>query len=501
MSNSTVRVRFAPSPTGYLHIGGLRTALYNYLFAKKFGGDFLLRIEDTDQGRYVPEAEADIITSLQWAGLTFDEGPGIGGDCAPYYQSQRSELYQKYALQLIEAGQAYYAFDTEEEIEAMRHALTTPENPQPKYDFSTRIQMRNSLTMSPDEVQSRIDAGEAYVIRLLVPENQDVTFHDAIRGEITFNTAQVDDQVLMKSDGLPTYHLANVVDDYSMRITHVIRGEEWLPSTPKHVLLYQCFGWQAPQFAHLSLILSPNGGKLSKRNADKMGIPVSVKDYITAGYEPEALLNFLALLGWHPDGEHEIFSLSELVEAFSLDNMALSGAQFSMDKLKWFNEHYIRAQSPEQIAAKALPFAPTYLAQTDVAYLTQVANLMRERITFAEDIFRNAPYFFHDPEHFEEKPLKKGWKEASTDLLYDFADIIERLDDFSATHLHDAFNHFIEVNEVGMGALMLPCRLALTGLGGGPGLFEIMEVLGKETTLRRLRNAPDKINHQRLEAL
>ncbi|HYE94977.1 MAG TPA: glutamate--tRNA ligase, partial [Rubricoccaceae bacterium] len=349
----SVRVRFAPSPTGLLHIGGLRTALYNYLLARQAGGAFLLRIEDTDQARYVEEAEADIIGSLRWAGLAYDEGPERGGPHAPYYQSQRSALYREAAEHLVKAGHAYFAFDTEEELDVMRARHQSPENPTPKYDAVTRKEMRNSLTLGEEEARQRVVAGEAFVVRLKVPEGETIRFTDLIRGEVTFETSELDDQVLLKSDRMPTYHLANVVDDHAMGITHVVRGEEWLPSTPKHFLLYRAFGWAMPQMAHLPLILSPSGGKLSKRNAETMGIPVSVRQYREAGYEPEALLNFLALLGWHPDDEQELFSLRELVEAFRLERVSRSGAKFDLDKLKWMNGQVLRALAPEELAARA----------------------------------------------------------------------------------------------------------------------------------------------------
>ena len=355
----SMRVRFAPSPTGYLHIGGLRTALYNWLLARRHGGTFVLRIEDTDRTRFVEGAEDDILSSLKWAGLDIDEGPEEGGAFGPYRQSDRSERYAEIAQELMRRGQAYIAFDDAEAIEAMRERHRADDNPNPRYDHTTRMGMNNSLTRPEDEVKERVEAGEPHVIRLLVQPGLSVTFRDAIRGEVTFKSDEVDDQVLVKSDGLPTYHLANIVDDHDMQITHVIRGEEWLPSTPKHVLLYQALGWDVPMMAHLPLILSPTGGKLSKRNAEKQGIPVSVAQYRDTGYEPEALFNFLALLGWNPGTEQELFSLEELTASFALDRVGQSGVQFDMQKLQWFNEQWIRsmpdAALAERIVADAHP--------------------------------------------------------------------------------------------------------------------------------------------------
>ncbi|HKL88859.1 MAG TPA: glutamate--tRNA ligase, partial [Salinibacter sp.] len=346
-----VRVRFAPSPTGLLHIGGLRTALYNYLFARKHDGDFVLRIEDTDRSRYVDEAEEDIISALAWTDLEYDEGPGAGGDCSPYRQSERGDLYREYAEKLVEADAAYYAFDTEEELAAMREEG----DGSTAYDASTRLNMSNSLTMTAEEVEQKIDAGDEYVVRLKVPRRDNIQFEDEVRGAVSFDASEVDDQVLLKSDGMPTYHLANIVDDHLMEISHVIRGEEWLSSTPKHVLMYEALGWEPPTFAHLPLIMSPEGGKLSKRDADRLGIPVYVNDYKKAGYEPDGLLNFLALLGWNPGTEQELFSREEMIDAFSLDRVGASGVQFDLDKLRWVNEHFVRDLSVDALAERARP--------------------------------------------------------------------------------------------------------------------------------------------------
>ncbi len=484
-----MRVRFAPSPTGLLHIGGLRTALYNYLFARKHGGRFLLRIEDTDRERYVEEAEADIVASLRWAGLTYDEGPDVGGPHAPYYQSQRSEIYRHYAQQLLEAGHAYYAFDTPEALEAMRERLQQSGHASVRYDAVTRQQMQNALTLPADEVRRRLEAGAEHVVRLKVPRGRMVRFQDLIRGWVAFDTAELDDQVLLKSDGLPTYHLANVVDDHLMQVTHVIRGEEWLPSTPKHVLLYECFGWTAPAMAHLPLIHSPSGGKLSKRNAEEMGIPVSVRQYREEGYEPEALLNFLAFLGWNPGTEQEVFTLDALVEAFSLDRVGSSGVQFNLDKLRWYNQQHLRALSPGDLLARAAPHLRALGFDADAAYLRRVAALMQDRIAFASDLATSCDFFFEDPTAYDAQGLKKRWKDDSAALLAAYADRLEQADAFDEASAEAVLRTLAEEKGVGAGRIIHPTRLALSGMTFGPGLFEMMAVLGRATCVRRLRRA------------
>ena len=450
-----VRVRFAPSPTGLLHIGGLRTALYNYLLARQHGGPFVLRIEDTDQSRYVEEAEGDILDSLAWAGLPYDEGPRRGGPHAPYYQSRRQDVYREHAQRLVEAGHAYVAFDTPEELDAMRERLQTGDNPAPKYDAATRQEMTNALTLPEDEVARRLERGDEHVIRLKVPRGETVRFEDLVRGWVAFEADQLDDQVLIKSDGLPTYHLANVVDDHLMRITHVIRGEEWLPSTPKHLLLYGAFGWEPPQMAHLPLIMSPSGGKLSKRNAEEMGIPVSVRQYREGGYEPEALLNFLAFLGWNPGTDEEIFSLEDLVGAFSLDRVGQSGVQFNLDKLRWYNEQHLRRFSSDELAERARPHLEAHGYHPDDAYLRDVAVLMQERISFTKDLATEAAYFYEDPEGFDEKGVKKRWKDDSADLLTAYADRLDALDPFTAETTEAALRELADEREV-------PARAALS---------------------------------------
>lgn len=489
-SEAPVRVRFAPSPTGLLHIGGLRTALYNYLVARKQSGAFLLRIEDTDRERYVPEAEPDILESLQWAGLTYDEGPQVGGDKGPYYQSQRKALYEQYAQHLLDAGHAYYAFDTPEDLDAMREQVQS-EGGTFRYGTTTRDRMTNALTLSAEEVQRRLDAGEEHVVRLMVPAGETVHFEDQIRGAVSFETAEVDDQVLIKSDGMPTYHLANVVDDHMMGITQVIRGEEWLPSTPKHILLYRFFGWTPPQMAHLPLILSPTGGKLSKRNADKMGIPVSVRQYREEGYEPEALVNFLAFLGWNPGTEQELFSLDKLVDAFSIDRVGSAGVQFNLDKLRWYNEQHLRMLSVEALLERARPFFLEHGYEAEDHYLRQVIELMQERVTFASELASTTGYFFEDPTTYDEQGVKKRWKEDSATLLAAYADRLEKAETFDEATVEALLRELAEEHEAGAGRIIHPTRLAVSGVSFGPSLFHMMAVLGREACVRRIRRAVD----------
>ncbi len=489
MTENTVRVRFAPSPTGWLHIGGLRTALYNYLFARKHGGCFILRIEDTDQSRYVPEAEEDILASLAWAGLHYDEGPGVGGPHAPYHQSRRGDLYERYARQLVNAGHAYYAFDTPEAIEAMRVRMEAEGHTAPRYDQHTRMNMENSLTLPVHAVRERLEAGVPYVIRLRVPEDERVEFEDLIRGTIAFDTTEVDDQVLVKSDGMPTYHLANVVDDHAMAITHVIRGEEWLPSTPKHMLLYRFLGWEPPRMAHLPLILSPTGGKLSKRNAEKMNIPVSVGQYRDAGYEPEALLNFLAFLGWNPGTEQEVFTLDELVQSFSIDRVGSSGVQFNLEKLRWYNQQHLRLRTAEELAEAMKPHLAAAGLDAGHAYLTRVAALMQDRLAFVSDIVTMGRYFFEDPTTYDEIGVRKRWKADAPALVLAYADRLEALPEFDEALAEDALRALAEASEVGAGRIIHPTRLALSGVSAGPGLFAMMALLGRETCVRRMRRA------------
>jgi len=493
----SVRVRFAPSPTGFLHIGGLRTALYNYLFAKSHsGGKFILRIEDTDQSRYVEGAEQDIIDSLQWCGMKIDEGPNEGGDFGAYRQSERKEIYHKYAQKLIDEGRAYYAFDTTDEIDQMRERLKKSGNPSPKYDAVTRQSMINSLTLPQDEVEKRLKNGDEYVVRLKVPRRETIRFEDLIRGHVSFESKGLDDQVLLKSDGMPTYHLANVVDDHLMKITHVIRGEEWLSSTPKHILLYQAFGWEAPQMAHLPLIMSPSGGKLSKRKAEEEGIPVNTKEYIRQNYEPEALVNFLAYLGWSPGDDSEIHSLNELCHLFSLDRVSKGGAVFNHKKLLWYNEHYLREQTDKTIAERLRPIAKAKGVEfPDDEYLQKAISLLKDRVSKIEELLDMGSFFFDEPSEYDEKALKK-WKADSPDLVSQYKEKVSALDEdkFEAATLKSHLEEVISANDVGFGKLMMPLRIAVTGQGFGPDLFASMELLGKETVIKRIDTALEKLS-------
>lgn len=491
-----IRVRFAPSPTGFLHIGGLRTALYNYLFAKHHNGKFILRIEDTDQNRYVEEAEQDILDSLKWAGIEIDEGPHKKGDFGPYRQSERKDIYHKYADELIKSGAAYYAFDTTEELDQMRERLIKSGNPSPKYDSITRQSMKNSLTLPSEEVERRLEANEEYVVRLKVPRRETIRFDDIIRGHVSFESKGLDDQVLLKSDGMPTYHLANVVDDHGMEISHVIRGEEWLSSTPKHVLLYEAFGWEMPQMVHLPLIMSPSGGKLSKRKAEADGISINTKDYMKNHYEPEALINFLAYLGWSPGDDSEIHSMESLCNLFTLDRVSKGGAVFNHKKLLWYNESYLREQSDQDIAARVKKIAtePAIL-EADGLFLENAVHLLKDRVSKIDELITMGSFFFHDPEEYDENTLKK-WKEDSSELVLLYRKNIESLsaDNFRAETLKTQLEGVINQQGVGFGKLMMPLRIAVTGLGFGPDLFTSMELLGKETVLRRIDNALKKLS-------
>ena len=496
----TVRVRFAPSPTGPLHIGGLRTALFNYLFAKKHNGDFILRIEDTDQVRYVPGAEEYIIESLHWIGLDYDEGPDKGGKFGPYRQSERKDIYKKYADILVEKGWAYYAFDTPEELEQMRQRLKEQNSPVQQYNHFTRGEMKNSFTLDKKTVEEKIASGEPYVIRFNMPADRTVVMHDIIRGEIKVNTDTLDDKVLFKSDGLPTYHLANIVDDHLMEISHVIRGEEWLPSLPLHFLLYEAFEWQPPEFAHLPLILKPNGkGKLSKRDGEKMGFPVfplnwtdpktgeQIRGYREWGYLPEAVINILALLGWNPGTDQEIFTLEELIEQFSLDRVQKSGAKFDPVKARWFNQQHLRRRSNEYLTDGFMKLLEEKGIKADRSYVEKLVELLKERIEFIEDFWQHSYYFFEDPKEFDPKGVKKAWKNGSTQIMTELKEFIETLDKFDAQYLEEKIKAWIEEKGYGFGKVLNPLRLLLVGAMAGPGIFEIMELLGKETTLRRIQ--------------
>ncbi len=495
-SPTKVRVRFAPSPTGSLHIGGLRTALFNYFFARRHGGAFVLRIEDTDQARFVREAEQNILSGLEWAGIHPDEGPDQPGDFGPYRQSERRAMYARYAQQLIDEGHAYYAFDTPEEIEAMRKRFATEENPSPKYDAVTRGEMTNSLGLTGEEVRRRIERGDAHVVRLKADPGGRITFHDHIRGRVSFSIGGIDDQILIKSDGMPTYHLANVVDDREMRITHVIRGEEWLPSTPKHVLLYQAFGWEPPEMAHMPLIMNPGGkGKLSKRHAEKQGLPVTVEQCREAGYEPEAVVNFLALLGWNPGDDRELFSLDEMAEIFSLDRVSGGGVQFDVNKLNWFNQQYVRGFSVDRLLERAEPWLQDSRSASMTGFFEnearqrQIAALMQPRIAFSKDLAETGGYFFEDPATYDEVAVKKRWKADSAELLSTYADRLEAASAFDAAQAEAMLRALAEERGAGAGRIIHPIRLAVSGVPGGPSLFEMMAVLGREVCVRRIRKA------------
>lgn len=501
--DAKVRVRFAPSPTGPLHMGGVRTALFNYLFAKKLGGDFLLRIEDTDQTRYVSGAEDYIIESLKWCGLVPDEGVGFGGEYGPYRQSERKAMYRQYADQLVEGGHAYYAFDTPEELDAFRKEAEENKSVF-SYDLHTRGHLKNSLTLSFEEVQLKISNGEPWVIRFKMPENTDVVEKDLIRGEVKFNTNQLDDKVLFKADGMPTYHLANVVDDHLMKISHVIRGEEWLPSMPLHVLLYEALGWSEtrPQFAHLPLILKPTGkGKLSKRDGDKMGFPVFPmlwkdpasgeisRGYREDGYFPEAFVNLLALLGWNAGTEQEFFSMEELIESFSLDRVVKSGARFDPEKAKWFNRHYLQEKSDKKLTELFKPFLAGKGVNVADEKITRIIGIIKERCEFVSDLWEQGNYFFQAPESYDDKTVKKKWKEDTPAMLVEIVDLFKGIGDWTAATVKDEFSNFMNAKGWGFGVAMVPIRLALVGSSQGADLFDIFEIIGKDETISRIEKA------------
>jgi len=506
---SEVRVRFAPSPTGPLHIGGVRTALYNYLFSKNKGGKMILRIEDTDQARFVEGAEQYIIDSLKWCGIEFDESVVAGGEFGPYKQSERKELYLPYAEQLVKDGFAYYAFDTSEELTAMRERMKAAGVPSPQYNAITRTTMQNSLALSEDEVTKRMEAGEAYVIRIKMPRNEEVKLNDIIRGWVVVNTNNMDDKVIFKSDGMPTYHLANVVDDYLMKITHVIRGEEWLPSAPLHVLLYRYLGWEdkIPQFAHLPLILKPDGnGKLSKRDGDRLGFPVFPTQWLNpetkeissgyreSGYIKEAFINMLSFLGWNPGTTQEIFSMEGLIETFSLERVGKAGAKFDFDKTRWFNQQYLRAKSKEELAQYLQIILKENGVESEDSFVETVCEQLKERSTFVKDMWEEGRYYFEAPTSYDEKTIRKKWKEDTPKYLSELKDRLAELSDFSSESIEVEFKKYLEENELGMGKLLPAFRVCLTGLGMGPSLFDIASLLGKEETIKRMETALEKIN-------
>jgi len=502
----TVRVRFAPSPTGPLHIGGLRTALFNYLFARKHGGTFILRIEDTDQTRFIPGAEEYIIESFRWCGIQIDEGQTVGGPHAPYRQSERAEIYRNYAQQLIDSGWGYYAFDTPEELEELRQKAEA-EGKAFTYDSTTRIGLRNSLTLDYQQVEQLIASGTPYVIRFKIPENREIEMNDIIRGDIKVNSSTLDDKVLFKSDGLPTYHLANVVDDHLMEITHVIRGEEWLPSLPLHVLLYEAFGWldTMPRFAHLPLILKPEGkGKLSKRDGDKAGFPVFPLRWISPegevsrgyredGYLPQAVVNLLALLGWNPGTEQEIFSLQELSQLFDLDRVSKSGARFDPEKARWFNHQHLQICDKNLLVVEFIRQLKERNISAHSDYIARVIDLIRDRLYYTHDLWEQGNFFFIRPTEFEEKAVKKRWKAELVEPLRNIGSIITQTNPYSAESLKAAVSNYIEQHGLGFGAIANAMRIALVGDAKGPDLFAIIELLGAAETAARIEFAIETI--------
>jgi len=516
MSDNKVRVRFAPSPTGPLHIGGVRTALYNYLFAKKHNGDFIIRIEDTDQTRLVQGAEQYILESLDWCGISPNEGQGIGGEYGPYKQSERKEagIYKDYAYQLVKDGYAYYAFDTPEELTAMREIAKKAKMPNWQYNSITRSSMKNSTSLSADEVKKRLENGDPYTLRLKMPRNEEVRFYDEIRGWVIVNTNHMDDKVIYKSDGMPTYHLANIIDDHLMKITHVIRGEEWLPSAPLHVLLYRYLGWEdsMPKFAHLPLILKPDGnGKLSKRDGDRLGFPVfplewkdpssgeTSSGYRENGYLPEAFINMLAFLGWNPGTPQEIFSLDELVEAFSLERVGKSGSKFDPEKTKWFNQQYLRSKSGEELAKLLQPILNEENINANADYVAKVAELMKERATFTKDILDEGRYFFEEITSYDAKTVKKKWKEDTPAIMQELLAELENVDPFTTENIEQHFQAYLERKGFGFGKVGPGFRLLVTGKGMGPSMFEICAVLGKEKVIKRMKEGIAKIKELKAE--
>ncbi len=503
-----VRVRFAPSPTGPLHIGGVRTALYNYLFAKKNEGKMILRIEDTDQSRFVLGAEKYIIDSLKWCGIELDESVIDGGDYGPYKQSERQAIYKPYAEQLVRDGFAYYAFDTTEELTAMRERMRAAGIPSPQYNGITRNTMQNSLSLSEDEVNKRIESGESYVIRIKIPRNEEVKINDIIRGWVVVNTNNMDDKVLFKSDGMPTYHLANVIDDYLMNISHVIRGEEWLPSAPTHALLYKYLGWQdtMPKFAHLPLILKPDGnGKLSKRDGDRLGFPVFPIEWrnsetgdVSSGYKENgyisaAFINMLAFLGWNPGTSQEIFSMQELINAFSLERVGKAGAKFDFDKTKWFNQQYLRSTSKEKLAQELQVFLKENGISKKDNFVASVCDQLKERATFLKDMWEQGKYYFIAPNTYDEKTIRKKWQADTPKHLLELKNRLQEILEFNSKNIEKEFKIFLEENKIGIGKLLPAFRLSLTGVAIGPSLFNIVELLGKEETIARMESALSRI--------
>ena len=506
MTSPRVRVRFAPSPTGPLHMGGVRTALYNYLFAKKHGGDFIIRIEDTDQTRYVPGAEQYILDSLKWCGIEPTEGVGYGGKHEPYRQSERKPMYKAYAVELIEKGWAYYAFDTPEELDNIRKQAELAKMPNWQYNSISRMTLKNSLTLPADDVAARLEKGEPFVVRFKMPRNEEVRFQDIIRGWVVFSTNELDDKVLYKSDGMPTYHLANIVDDHTMEISHVIRGEEWLPSAPLHVMMYRAFEWEAPLFAHLPLILKPDGnGKLSKRDGDRLGFPVFPlqwtdpesgnisSGYRESGYLPKAFINMLLLLGWAPSNNQEIFTMDEMVEAFTIERVGKSGSKFDPEKTKWFNQQYMRNTPRAELAEMIMPAIQERGYDVCAEYVEGVIELMLERAVFPKDLL-DGEYLFVDPTSYDEDAVSKKWKVGESGaILQKWAAVLETLEPFTVESIDAAMKQFLADNSLGMGAVMPLFRLALTGVLTGPGASHVAALVGKEYVLPRIQKCIEKL--------
>lgn len=503
---SNVRVRFAPSPTGPLHIGGVRTALYNYLFAKKHNGTFILRIEDTDQTRYVPNAEQYIIDALKWCNIPFDEGPNTNEKFGPYRQSERKEIYKKYADILLEKGHAYYAFDTSEALDAERKNHES-DGKNFIYNWHNREKGRlvNSLVLSNEDVQNKIASGENYVIRFKTPQDEVLEMYDEIRGKITIDTNTLDDKILFKSDGMPTYHLANIVDDHLMEISHVIRGEEWLPSMPLHILLYRAFEWDAPKFAHLPLILKPVGkGKLSKRDGDKLGFPVFPLAYTNTetneisrgykedGYFSDAFINMLAFLGWNPGTEQELFSLENLIQEFDLKRVSKSGAKFNPDKTKWFQQQYMQTKNNSELTDLFLPILADKEIHKDKSYVLKVVSSIKERAIFVADFWDLSSFFFVNPEEYDAQASKKNWKEGTPELMQELITVFAAIEDFSSANTEKEIKAWISGKEIGFGKVMQPLRLSLVGKLAGPHLFDIIHMIGKSDTIQRIKNAIEK---------
>lgn len=512
MNNQPVRVRFAPSPTGPLHAGGVRTALYNYLFARQQGGQMLLRIEDTDQNRYVPGAEAYILEALDWLGIRIDEGPQQGGPHAPYRQSERKEMYREYAERLVQEGKAYYAFDTPEQLDDMRKRLEAAKVAAVQYNAITRLEMTNSLTLSAEETKARLESGEAYVIRMKIMPKEEIRFNDLIRGWVVVHSSQIDDKVLLKSDGMPTYHLANIVDDHLMGITHVIRGEEWLPSAPLHVLLYRYLGWEStmPQFAHLPLLLKPDGnGKLSKRDADLGGFPIfplewtdpvtgdKARGFREEGYLPGATANFLALLGWNAGTEQEIFNMDELISSFSFDRVHKAGARFDIQKANWFNQQYLKQLGENTIVEELRPLYQQKGIDVSEGQLVQIVHLLKDRVHFIKEIVSESLFLFRSPDVYDQDVVVKKWNEEAVTAISGFKDALAAFEgNFVAHDIKEVLSATMDSLSIKMGKIMQALRLAVTGAGAGPDLMIIMEILGKEEVIRRLETALSRLSAQ-----